>query len=457
MRQWKKFFAGVSLGVCTFAMAAMFSVTGADAAEVAGANLAVDYEEQQLTVKAATGDKQIYVAFPTVKNVKTKDWETNEMVVTQKVTVKTWDIYDGTATVDLSNLSPLKENYVMVKGTVSEPVMIHFTASTGGMRLTYDGANDKVTFWDKKGSEELWDRNFQYRSPYGSWKDYSSYQTKLEGHAQQGTTVYFREKPTVKSAGFGKETTTKKIDGYTTYEAGHFGGAESKVKITKRANGPKVTVDYVDCMFNIPLGTEYRFNYYQTWTPVSTYEDWKGRLTADPVDMRVNTTPNQGGIFEVRYAAVDTEKQKKAPSKYTQIAYEKMETVTLNSSNVNNTWDVIKTIVQDSQKASEMTFEYVKNAKTGLYTGLKATNVSGDKVYEIAVADNTMPGPEANLKQVATANAKNAKGVPGRATGALPKYAGKYIWVRIKADAKKKRWASDWRYIGKIITPSLMP
>lgn len=456
MRQWKKLLGSVSLGVCTFAMAAIFSVTGANAAEVAPANLAVDYDAQQLTVKPATADKEIYVAFPTVKDVKTKDKTTGEVTVTTKVTVKTWDIYDGTATVDLSNLNPLKENYVMVKGTASEPVMLHFTPSTTGMKLTYNGANDVVTFTDKK-KVELTDKKFQYRTAYGSWKDYTAGTTKLAKHAQMGTTVYFREKADAAITTFAKAT-KKTIDGYTTYEASHFAGAEAKVKITKLANGPKVTVDYTKRKLTIPLGTEYRFNYAAAWTPVATETNAKGKVVALPVELGTNGT--KAGMFEARVAKIDTDKKKAAPSKYTQVAFDAVRTATLKTALTDKTGptaNVGTAVVTDSsKKVNEVTFEYVQNAKTGKYTGVKATNVSAN-IYEVVLSDEYVKLADVatldSLKVVATVNAQNAKGVAGAATLALPKYEGKYVYLRLKANAKTKEWASSYICAGKIITP----
>lgn len=468
MRQWKKILGSVSLGVCTFAMAAMFSVTGASAAEVAPANLAVDYDAQQLTVKPATTDKEIYVAFPTVKDVKTKDKTTGEVSVSKKVTVKTWDIYDGTATVDISSLNPLKENYVMVKGTTSDPVMLHFTPSTTGMKLTYDGANDVVTFADKK-KVELTGKKFQYRTAYGSWKDYTAGTTKLAKHAQQGTTVYFREKADAAITTFAKATKST-IDGYTTYEASHFAGAEAKIKITKLANGPKVTVNYVNRTLTLPVGTEYRFNYAAAWTAVATETNAKGKVVALPVALGTNGT--KAGMFEARVAKIDTDKKKAAPSKYSQVEFAPVRTIALKTALTDKTGpnaNIASSIVVDDSKQNAITFEYVQNAKTGKYTGVKLTNVNTTPAasagYEVVVTDEYVKVADVatldSAKVVASVKAAKqgalVNAVPqvtaGVATLALPKYEGKYVYLRLKADTKGKAWASSYICAGKIITP----
>lgn len=458
MRQLKKIIGSLSLGVCTFAMAAMFSVTGASAAEVAPANLTVNYDAQQLTVTAAAGDKEIFVAFPTVKAVKTKDKATGEVTITEKVTVKTWDIYDGTSTIDLSGLNPLRDSYVMVKGTVSTPVMLHFAPSASGVKLAYDAANDVVSFTNAK-KEALTDNKFQYRTAYGTWADYNvtgktgTTYAKLTQHAQQGTIVYFREKADA-IAKLAAATPKATIDGYTTYEVGHFAGAEAKVKITRLANGPKVTVDYAKHTFTLPVGAEYRFNYLPTWTPVATELNAKGKEVAVPVSLGTNTT---GGMFEARVAKIDTEKKKAAPSKYTQVVYDAVRaaTVTLGTPKAPQTSNISGGTVKNGTN-NAVTFEYVQNAKTGAYTGVKATNVS-ENVYEIVVSDEYLAA--ANLakldaeKVTATLNAQNAKGVAGVATLALPKFEGKYVYVRLKADVKAKAWSSSYVYAGKVITP----
>lgn len=462
MRQWKKLLGAVGLGVCTFAMAAVFGVTGANAAEVLATNLAVDYDAQQLTVKPTTTDKQIFVTFPTVKDVKvkTKNPDTGEVTVTvtTKVTVnqKAWDIYDGTATVDISNLNPLKDSYVMVKGTTSEPVLIKFSPSTTGMKLAYDGANDKVTFTDK-AKNELTDKKFQYRTTYGSWKDYTAGTTKLAQNGQQGTTVYFREKADVAVTSFAKVTKTS-LDGYSMYEASHFAGSEAKVKITKRANGPAVKVDYVKHTFTLPIGAEYRFNYAAAWTAVGVDESGK-KPVAIPVSLGANAK-TAGGMFEARIAKVDTEKKKTAPSKYTQVAFNVVKVVTVKTALTDKTGPTANVasnpIMDAAKKNNEVTFEYVQNAKTGKYTGVKATNVSAN-AYEIVVTDDYVTA--ANLatldtaKLTATVNPQNAKGVAGVATLALPKMDGKFVYARLKADAKNQAWSSNYVYLGKIITP----
>lgn len=449
MKILKKVLSGIGVGICSLAMAAVISSVGADAAatEFAGSAIAIDYSAQTMTVTTVAADKEVMVAYPTV-TVKTNK-KTQETTTTVKVPAQ-WDTYEtpatGKAVIDLSHLNVKKDTYVMIKGNnLSTPIMVHFVPSQSGVKLTYDAIADQVSFADSK-KNPIEGTTFQYRSASGTWAAYDASKIKLAGYAQQGATVYFRETPTATAAKIA--TTAEDVGGYNTYTVGHFAGAESKVKITKLANGPKVTVDYNKHTFTIPVGTEYRYDYATTWTPVQLNETGKKALP-------VSLAKTAAGTFEARVAVNET--KKKAASKYTKVEYTDVPDISamyvkkVSGKDTNTELTDATVGVQDIPtvfvgKSKDVTFEYTSNAKTGALTGLKVSNNTEDKkIQVIAVKDYTKIADVAALdatKVLTTVAAGKTVNI------AIKNVSNKYVYVRYASDSKTKTWASYYECVG---------
>ena len=449
MKILKKVLSGIGVGICSLAMAAVISSASADAAQFGVDAIAIDYNAQTMTVTTVAADKEVMVAYPTV-TVKTNK-KTQETTTTVKVPAQ-WNTYEtpatGKAVIDLSHLNVKKDTYVMIKGNnLSTPIMVHFVPSQSGVKLTYDAIADQVSFADSK-KNPIEGTTFQYRSASGTWAAYDASKVKLAGYAQQGATVYFRETPTAAIAKL--PAASEDVGGYETYTIGHFAGAESKIKITKLANGPKVTVDYNKHTFTIPKGAEYRYDYATTWTPVPMNE-------AGTKALPVSLAKTAAGTFEARVAAVNTDKKKKAASKYTKVEYTDVPEISamyvrkvsgkdtnteLTDANV-TTPDIPTVFVG---KSKDVTFEYASNAKTGALTGLKVSNNTEDqKIQVIAVKDYTKIADVAALdatKVLTTVAAGKTVNI------AIKNVSNKYVYVRYASNSKTKTWASYYECVG---------
>ncbi|MCH5267646.1 MAG: hypothetical protein J1E62_04800 [Lachnospiraceae bacterium] len=478
MRVWKKVLSGVSVGICSLALAAIVGGASVDAASLAVSAFTVDYDKQQLTIKDTT-QKEFYVSIPTVT---TKVDKTTQETVTT-VTAKAWDIYDapaGIAIVDLSFIKPAKEAYIMIKGSgpdtaakvvsKEDPVMIHFEPSATGVKPVYDAVNDTVSFTDAK-KNPIEGKKFQFRSEYGTWADYGA-TVSLKEHAQQGTTVYFREKyedaTTKQAKAFSAALNPASVvGGYTTFAASHFAGAEAKIKITKLANGPSVKVDYVNKTFTVPIGSEYRFNYATSWKAVATDETGKKPVPVQLSEIAAKTGAVDAGILEARVAA-DTVKNK-AASRFTQAKFNAVvhpNAGTVASGKITALTDTtaVKTDVQNvavgaTAATQELCFAYDYNEKTGAYTNLVATNLSTEKSFQIVVSDDYVKLADVaslnSAKVIATVKAAASLEKPTVTKIAVKNVSGKYIYVRYMADAKKQVWSSDYKSAGKADLPNV--
>lgn len=441
-------------------VAALLLAFGMDAASARAENLAntatvkVNYDTQTLSVTGlGMDDKEVMVNFPTVTvnrdgditKIKEKDWDVYQAPKVEDATAK------PKVTVDISTLNPLKKNYVIIKSVkCKDPVLVCIEPVISKVTGIYDAESKTVSF--QAGEDELSQDEFQYRTAYGSWEDYSEDIT-LEMYEQQGATIYFRQMPgTVEQVKNPKSNGIKYGTGegtYLEYDTNYtFGGKELKVKITKLKTAPKVSkVDLDNQAYVIKKDLEYRFSISgdEDWIPVS--ETTTVRL-ADELDAGYIYYPGQ---FEVRSQAVEADGRKPytPPSKIMIYEYPGLRTVTTVSQKAGASMLEVMPVDEDDAKKQELKVKKVTDSK-GKVTGIEFENVSeydyqvvvslSGKIAEYTIPSNSKMKPK-TIKAGGKLKLSNSKTV-------CPE--GSYIYVRYASDKTTGEWASDYVCLGKL-------
>lgn len=441
----------------------------ASASTIQTKDITIDYDKQQLkiTESTTTKDLEVYYAVATVKNVKKKD-ASGKYVVTKVLNAATWDSFDYKAglTIDLSKLNRAKDNYIQLKGSKNaDPLTIKIPAVRTKVSAKFDAVNAQVTMNDvtnKKAPVVLVSETVEYRTAYSGWKTYSN--DDLSIYQTNGATLYFRlaahDSQTVNKTA-ATATTSDLYDAtgnaVSIYEVGSFPGVEAKVVIGKRANAPKVTVDYNKQQFTLPKNTEYRVvtsSKINAWTAASTTAATK--LNLSDISSLVGSLTS--ATLEVRTAATAT----KPASKINHIDFNMPETISAKSTNTtaNKTdaarlaYDVSANYVGASTTSQDLTVSYVYSAKTKKYTGIKFTNTTAN-TYQILVLDAGSDAPTAaatGMKTISPGKADSTGTITPKETTISVK-DGQVVYIRIIGNTKTKEWATDFKGLGTIKFP----
>lgn len=435
MNLFKKMMTGVAVGALTLAIAGGVGSADVSAAS-SGPDVTVDPAAQTLTV-GGKSTNEVMVAYPTVKNGVAK-------------AVKSWDVYEGAATIDVSNLNATKDNYVMVKTDESDDVaVIKFAAVPSKIKATYNGSDGKMAF---TGAPEGMTLTYEYRTAAGAWDEYSLGDSKddptdLSRFEMTGSTVYFRTVSSIVELGKNDEAETFKIgdDTFSVATTAYFGGKEIKAKITKRANGPKANVNLDAQTFTLAKDCLYRN---------ANSGEWKEGKAKDAVIVDASAA----GVFEVKFAKTENTDPKKAKpeSKITQYAYAAAKTVTLNETKVENKGEVSldikdqKVMTSGEKDAKDaLTFKYqaAKKATDTSYAGIEIVN-SDDVEYQVyigtAVDDVAKLTDAKTYKPTKVAAGKTVK-VAASKIG-----ANSVVYVRYASNKKTSSWASAYVLAGKV-------
>lgn len=442
------------------AIAAIFMAFGMEAVSAKAANLTgkasvvVNYEEQTLTVSGLDrDDREVMVNFPAVA--------VNRNGEITKVTQREWDVYQvpeiddampiPKITIDISALNPAKRNYIIVKSTkYDDAILICIDAVLSKIKGKYDAESKAVNF--RIGEDELSRGEFQYRTAYGSWKDYSDDIT-LGMYEQQGVTLYFRQMP-----GLAEKVTNPKDNGikygsegktYLEYNTKYtFAGNEIKVKVTKLKAAPKVNkIDLDKQAYVLKKGTEYRFSASgnKDWIPVSETTEV---LLSNEIEAIERYYPGQ---FEIRYQEAEATERTAyvAPSKIMIYDYPGVRTITAQAAS--KTGNDITELLPFNTDTGLQELRIRKTVdKKGKVTGVEFENVS-DSMYQIVVSaagevsEDSIPfdgklKPRA-LKAGAKLRLSNAAKV-------CPE--GSYIYVRYASVKATGDWASDYVSLGRL-------
>lgn len=421
----------------TFALSAGHTASAAD--RIPEDNIIIDYARQ--TLQVITTDSEVMVAFPTVK--------VTEDAITS-VQVKKWDIYDSeymqeqadetkVATVDLSSINTTKGGYVAVKtDATSEAYLIHFLPVHGKLSASYDLGDGTVTVVDRANDGNECDSMFEYRTQYGSWSDYNSYDVSLRFYEQQGASLYFREKcgyddgdTYISSGRLSGRTIADKIGivpvakEFVLYEAlSTFSGKELKVKIPKLAEGPTATFNYAKCTMTVKQGNLYRQNS-------------EAAFQNTPGNKAFTLTANaDGGILEVRKAAKTTAKKYTPASKITHYEYppvRKMEIKEDANGYIGN-------------KVNKLTLVYNEATKK-----VDCSSTDADNTYLIWVVSPGGKAPTVGASGATTVKPPKSGTQTSVVSLSSKKFsAGSSVYVAYAADKKAMKWATEPVLLGVV-------
>lgn len=504
----KKFLQGVlTLGM---AAAICFGASAVQAeAAITTTNIEVSGEEQTLTIKGATDEKEILVGF--AKQGKKSGKTTFK--------VASWDIYEpesGTVTVDLSNLNSAKDNFVEVKYLNGDIAIIKIPAAAKKCVASYDASKDEleVKAGDSKSAATA-ATSYEYRTTTGSWTDGETLASgkataKFEKYQPQGATLYLR----IPGAEGGAITANADLtDVYeadnvtedskipTTYQSVSLPSKEVKLKIAKQANSPKVPVNYVKGEVTLPANTEYRIagkstaagnlDFFKESNVVKITKNTSKSTKAAGELLKDSTTQNIEGFIEVRTAA-DTTK-KKAASKWmhvdlkqpVQLTDSELKAISADTSNTTNDPNCVnalsgddtngwKSLTQTTPVKSDAggTVKYggcgVKNATvtdgaaqnakdlvTVKYGTVNAKNSTGqvilenkgDKTYQVVVKESRT-ATIADTDRPSTLKAGNGKSLTLKNLK-----TGQWIFIREAGVQKTKEWVGVYKVMGVVDIP----
>lgn len=409
MNMFKKLMKGVMTGALALTVIAGIGTVSASAESLeVGAGKAVTVGDRQITVNPNAADT-FYVAFPTVKD--------------GKATIKSWEVYATGVTstkIDLSNLNATKDNYVAIKtAKKAEPVIIHFPANTAKLKITctlQENGTPDLTIENKGKDGKTYEaQNIDFRvGANGGLVLANGITQDYDLLAMQGATIYASVAPSDKVEA-AKENITDKADDaivYKTYEAPILRGVTAKFKVAKKANAPKVNIDYTKRVLKISDKMEY--------ATVNTESYKAGDYT--PGSKEGVDAPKQTTLF-VRTKA----NGKKAASKITPVIIGEFQTAPSTKSeavtykndaaeaNIATIGEKNVSIALDAAKKN-VTIKNGTEATVGIYLG--TTEKASDKATKV-------------LKAGATVKVK----------ADLVKDA---ICVRVEGDNKTKKYASDW-------------
>lgn len=443
------------MGIAAMLVVFGLNVSSAEAASLAGkASVVVNYEEQTLAVSGLDrDDREVLVNFPTVT--------TNREGEVTKVREKEWDVYeipemDGSTptpkvTVDISVLNPAKRNFIIVKSTkYDDAILIDIDPVLSRIKGKYDAETKAVNF--QVGEEGLSRDEFQYRTSYGLWKDYSDDVT-LGIYEPQGVTLYFRQMP-----GPAEKVTNPKDSGikygsegksYLKYNARYtFGGNELKVKVTRLKAAPKVNKTDLDKQaYVLKAGLEYRFG-------ASGNRDWI--QVSEPTEVYLSNEIDEidryyPGQFEVRCQQVEATERAAyiAPSKVMVYDYPGLRTITVkDASKIENGIVEFLPFNADTE-VQELKIKKTVD-RTGKVTGVEFENVSS-YAYQIVVS-TAGEVSEASIPFDTKLKPKNlrAGGKLKLSNAAKVCPEGSYIYVRYASVKATGDWASDYVSLGRL-------
>lgn len=402
-------------------------------------DIVIDYARQSL--KVTTTDSEVMAAFPTVKKVNDE--------ITQ-IQIKAWDIYDSDymveqpdetkqVMIDLSPINITKGGYVAVKtDATSEAYLIHFSPVHGKLSASYDLESGAVTVIDRADSGNECSSLFEYKTQYGDWSDYDSYDVSLRSYEQQGANLYFREKcgcddgdTYISSGRLSGRAIADKIGivpaakEFVLYEAlSTFSGKELKVKIPKLADGPKATIDYAKRTITVKQGNLYR-------------QDSEAAFQSIPGNKSITlTVNNDGGIIEIRKAEKKTAKKYTPASKITRYEYPPTRKLEIKE-------DVNGYV---GNKANKLTLVY--NAVT---KKVDCSSTDPDNTYLIWVVKPGGKAPTVGISGATTVKPPKSGTLTRVVSLPAKKFtSGSSVYVAYAADKKAMKWATEPVLLGVV-------
>ncbi len=435
-----------SFGIAAAACLAFGTIT-VSAETLKTDSIGIDYSQQKITVdlEQDSTDQQILFGISSVsKNVlKSTAWEIYDVPEAGKAGSS------KKVVIDISSLNPQKDNYMQIKGSVSQdPVTLYIPASDKNAKIKFDPAAGTII---KAGTNSTADQAgyvYEYRTQYGSWTEFGALPAAakpsdidLTIYQQRGATLYFRlagpDTATLSAAD--KVTDMKYKDGKdekeltNVYKVPSLPGKEMKVAVAKKAAGPKVSINYVNNTIQIPANVKWRVNDTAALGTWSAAASSKYTLTdAEAAKLFA------GGSLEAK-----TAKAGRPESKITHLDFPNAKKAVVTGAadaDVNNAsadqGDISATVTASRDKKGNVTAYTL--AVTAKKTASKYGVIVDEAAKKPAVKDKAKvvnPGKTLKIKL-----AKKAA-------------EGRTVWVHTIGDAKAQKWSSDYAAMG-IIMPA---
>lgn len=436
-----------------FAVVAWLSAGSVDAsAEVSISDVTFDEQDASLEIKF-TGPELMAGIASVDRNRNAK--------------VAVWDIFEqgegankGTAKMDLSKLSVVKDNYIAIMTNDMEvPFYIKLAATAKSNKITFRADTAKISTFKADNNDKVED--VQYRRTTDAWtnKTVKISETEFSEYQYQGAVLYFRVPGIDKLSGI--TTSAQASDAKDPYEGlkedqvinagnnamvpksdvyniGSLPGKEVKLNIAKQANGPSVPVDYKKCKVTIKKKLEYRVikeSGIVSYAAIGSdaVKDVSGILGASD-----GSEAAPSAILEVRKAAV-TKGRLKCASKWTRVQLEESKALAFAAGTVDiNAATTDNPVTISTASGAVIEAGYKLNTKKTAVTYLYLTNKTSDN-YEFYLGS-----------AVPAVGDKAIKTIKGNKTANLKKddVGGKNIYIRIAGDKKTKRWAGEWTKAG---------
>lgn len=463
------------------------------------AALAVCMATGIVTVNAADGDFNTAgvnsVSIDTTKQELKATGSNGELLVgvgkvnaKKQITVAAWDVYDGTgaATIDLSKLSNVKDNYLVLSANGKDEVAVVkipagpkaisaiFDPSTGVIKV---GTGAKASE-AKSAAAEITTDAYEYRTSYGTWTNLldASKQIDLTKYQKQGATLYVRARGASGQSASSTSTTlssqatdaeeltyvdsAKKEHKVKVYDGAALPSKEAKVNIAATAKGPNVALDYTKGIVTLPKNSEYR-------GVDATSIKWDKENANKPVAVGTAAVKaNVSDIFtklavttdtmtlEVRTAAVDG---KKAATKWNRVKIAKPVAIASGLLTAGNTANPESSATADGKYGGKGIAEAVVKedaAKDGVLAISYAVVLKKDVIvienkgaltYEVVTAakDATAPAADARVTKIAPTKKVTIKTVADEST----------VFIRVAGDKKTQTWVGEYTKLGIVDYP----
>lgn len=351
----------------------------------------IDYEKQCLTIKDTGSNASDYIYIGIENNGKIKTWDRIQ-ITSQDKSVK----------VDISNFSTAKD--ITLQAYADKDLKADDTPDTEKITINKIGkkvvakyapsavAGSKIEFTIDGGKVDA--KDLQFRTAATAWQDViqqvsgnnvNMIETNLDYYSLYGATLIIRRKPVNDNP-----SASPAVVGYSASK-------EAKLKIPKKANGPKAVVDPVKLQVTIPAKSEWRI------------------IGDTALSGTVSTAANVNKKIWTLNSATDTEGWIKADSKL--VLTDKVFKETINAANLLNgkkpslwsgaTIEVRKAATEKAAASKisfvdlgdqgdepditagseEITWKYYADAKNLKVMGLEITNKK-DKAMQVAIVDS---------------------------------------------------------------------
>ena len=425
-----------------------------------------DYAE--MYIEGVAGTQEILVGTGKVnKNKKT-------------VSVASWATYEGSeADVDLSKLSNVKDNYLVISTPGNDVSIVKIPASAKSIKAQFDaseGLKVGTAATGKASASKLSDADaakYEYRTAYSSWVNLQDDNGKLVDlglYQEEGAKLFVRlcasgdSNITESSIDTSETWTYGSQKDIAVYKASTLPGREAKVAIKAKAKGPKVVADYAKGTVKFPRNSEFRLAaatniYMKDGKAVDSPTD---KVSVEKVYETIGLTatdrPTKVDV-EVRTKATGTKAASKwgrltieLPAAFAQGAITEGEAdIAPDANQIEKDKEqeyggkgvALSILKEAGSESNALKFEYSGTAKKPT---LKITNNTGkDIAYEFVKESEgaTKPGDSAKPVKAAKGKTITIKGIKDK----------EVIFVRAAGDKASQKWVGAYEKLGSIDVP----